>query len=308
MRGARENEGMSAEIVVVGSLNLDFVVPVPHHPAPGDTVLGGDHRRHCGGKGANQAVAAARLGRSVAMIGRVGDDDSGRTLTSALEADGVDIAHVRVDPDAPTGIALIAVDRSGENAIVVSPGANARLTPSDVSEAPPLAHASVVLMQLEVPLDSVARAAEAASGTVVLNPAPARALPPELLHSVDVLVPNRGELAALTGGSEPRDLDAVIASARLLEGPSAVVVTLGAEGAALVTPEDALHLPAFDVEAVDTTGAGDAFCGALADALVRGEDLPAAARWATATAACSVTRAGAQDSLPMRSEVEQLVA
>jgi ribokinase len=300
---------MPPEIAVVGSLNLDIVVPVPEHPAPGDTVLGGDHRRHFGGKGANQAVAAARLGRTVAMTGRVGDDEPGRSLTSALAGDGVSVDGVRVDPDAPTGLALITVDPSGENAIVVSPGANARLSVEDVSEdAASIAGAGVVLLQLEIPIEAVTRAADATEGTVILNPAPARPLPGELLRAIDVLVPNRGELAVLAGGLEDEEPDALVAAARALEGPGAIVVTLGAEGSLLVTMDDALHVPAFDVEPVDTTGAGDAFCGALADALVRGEKLADAVRWATAAGACAVTRPGAQDSLPTRAEVEQLLA
>jgi ribokinase len=300
---------MSPEIVVVGSLNLDIVVPVPEHPAPGDTVLGGDYRRHCGGKGANQAVAAARLGRSVDMIGCVGDDEPGRTLTSALAGDGVRVDGVRVGPESPTGLALITVDPAGENAIVVSPGANAQLSVKDVSEASArIAEAGVVLLQLEVPIDTVTRAAEIAAGVVILNPAPAQALPAALLSSVDLLVPNRGELAVLAGRDEGKELDEVISAARALDGPSAVVVTLGAEGAVLITADDALHVPAFDVEPVDTTGAGDAFCGALADALVRGDELAEAVRWATAAGACAVTKPGAQDSLPTRAEVEQLLA
>ena len=301
---------MGPEIVVVGSLNLDIVVAVPTHPAPGETVLGGDHRRHCGGKGANQAVAAARFGRSVDMVGCVGDDEAGRTLTSALARDGVRVDHVRVEAEAPTGLALITVDDdSGENAIVVSPGANARLTLDDVSRASvPVAGANVLLLQLEVPIDTVTQAADVATGTVVLNPAPARLLPSELLRSADVLVPNRGELAVLAGGDEVRELDEVISAARALDGPAAVVVTLGAEGALYVTPDEARHVPAFAVEPVDTTGAGDAFCGALADALVRGEEMAAAVRWATAAGACAVTKPGAQDSLPTRAEVEHLLA
>ncbi len=292
---------------MVGSLNLDIVVPVPEHPAPGDTVLGGDHRRHCGGKGANQAVAAARLGRSVDMIGCVGDDEPGRTLTSALAGEGVRVDGVRVDPEAPTGLALITVDPAGENAIVVSPGANARLSFEDVSEASArIAAADAVLLQLEVPIDTVTRAAEVAAGVVILNPAPAQALSAELLSSVDLLVPNRGELAVLAGRDERKELDEVISAARALDGPSAVVVTLGAGGALLVTSDDALQVPAFEVEPVDTTGAGDAFCGALADALVRGVELPRAVRWATAAGACAVTTPGAQDSLPTRAEVAQL--
>ncbi len=293
-------------VVVVGSLNLDLVVPVPHHPAPGETVLGGDAARHPGGKGANQAVAAARLGQAVAMVGRVGDDEAGRLLTAAITGSGVVATHVTVDPDAPTGLALIDVEPSGENAIVVSPGANARVGPADVDAAADvLAAAAVTLLQLEVPLDAVAAAVARAGGTVVLNPAPARPLPGEVMAAVDVLVPNRSELALLAGAAEePRTLDEVAALARRLDGPDVVVVTLGTEGALIVEGATAHHVPARPVTAVDTTAAGDAFCGALADALVRRVPLAAAVEWATRAAAVTVTRHGAQPALPTREEVE----
>jgi ribokinase len=297
-------------VTVVGSLNLDIVVPVPHHAAPGETVLGGDHFRNPGGKGANQAVAAARLGQRVAMVGRVGADGSGRTLLAALEADGVDVARVRIDDDAPTGIALIAVDDRGENAIVVSPGANARVTAADVDDSADVLRSSpATLLQLEIPADAVRRAAKLAGGTVVLNPAPAppAPLPADLLAKVDVLVPNRVELAGLaaSGTMLPETLEQVEAMARALGVPS-VVVTLGTEGALVVEGGTSAHVPTPQVDVVDTTAAGDAFCGALADALVRGESLSEAARWAVRVAAITCTRPGAQASLPTREEVEAL--
>lgn len=298
-----------ATVAVVGSLNLDIVVPVPRHPARGETVLGGDHFRNPGGKGANQAVAAARLGQAVAMIGRVGADDFGRSLVAALEEDGVDAGNILVSEGTPTGIALIAVDERGENAIVVSPGANAAVTPGDVEAAgETLEAATVTLLQLEVPTDAVARAVALAGGTVVLNPAPAprEPLPRDLLAEVDVLVPNRVELAGLLGEDEPpRSLDRVEAMARAAGGRS-VVVTLDAEGALVVDGDAALHVPAPQVEAVDTTAAGDSFCGALADALVRGQPLVEAVEWAVRAAAITCTRRGAQASLPRRDEVEAL--
>lgn len=292
------------EVVVVGSLNLDLVVPVARHPAPGETVLGGDPARHPGGKGANQAVAAARLGRRVAMIGCVGDDDAGRVLTGALHENGVDTAGVRVVDGVPTGLALITVDERAENMIVVSPGANARLSVGDVAAAGTIAESAVVLLQLEVPDEAVTAAAQAAHGIVVLNPAPARPLPAALLARADVLVPNRTELALLAHGEESADLDGVAALARALDGPSAVVVTLGADGALVVDGDSVAHVPAVPVTPVDTTAAGDAFCGALADALAGGGDLVEAARWAACVAAVAVTRHGAQPSLPRRDEVE----
>jgi ribokinase len=282
-------------IALVGSINLDIVVGVDRHPAPGETVLGDDRQELPGGKGANQAVAAARLGAEVAFVGRVGDDDAGRRLRDGLAAEGVDVTHVRVDADAPTGVALIAVDRAGENTIVVSSGANARVSAADVEAARDvLANAAVTLVQHEVPEEAVAAAIAAAGGTVVLNPAPAR----PIVAPVDVLVPNRGELEALAGrAGDP------VALARSLDPARAVVVTLGNEGAAVIEGSRVERIPAPRVDAVDTTGAGDAFCGALAEALDAGADLVEAARWAVRAAAASVTRPGAQGGLPRRADL-----
>jgi ribokinase len=281
-------------IAVVGSINLDLVVSVEHHPAPGETVVGGDCRQLAGGKGANQAVAAARLGSAVAMVGRVGADTQGTWLRGALAGERVDVRHVRTDRHEHTGMAMIAVDQTGENTIVVSPGANDHVSARDVAKAGELVSAAdVVLLQHEVPDEAVAAAIEAAQGTVVLNPAPARSL----AGAVDVLVPNRGELEALTGGSG----DPVVL-ARSIAGAGAVVVTLGAEGAVVVEDERAERIPAPRVNAVDTTGAGDAFCGALAGALSSGATLVEAARWAVRVAAVSVTRLGAQSGLPWRED------
>jgi ribokinase len=282
-------------IALVGSINLDVVVGVERHPVPGETVVGGDRRELPGGKGANQAVAAARLGATVHFVGRVGDDDAGRRLRDGLAAEGVDVTHVRVDPDAPTGMALIAVDGAGENTIVVSPGANARVGAADVEAARDvLAGAAVTLVQHEVPEDAVAAAIAGAGGTVVLNPAPAR----PIAAPVDVLAPNRGELEALAGrAGDPIDL------ARTLDAARAVVVTLGSEGAAVIEGSRVERIPAPRVDAVDTTGAGDAFCGALAQALDAGADLVEAARWAVRAAAASVTKPGAQGGLPRAADL-----
>jgi ribokinase len=299
---------MNPEVVVVGSLNLDFVVPVPHLPAPGETIAGGQHFKTLGGKGANQAVAAARLGASVAMVGRVGDDAEGLDCVAGIERDGVDATFVVRDEDVPTGLALIAVDPQGENSIVVGQGSNARLCVADVRSAEALLRdARVTVAQLEIPMDSVHAAAASAGGTFILNPAPARPLPPEILRRVDVLTPNEIELAMLAGARVDSMRD-VVEAARDIDGPDAVVVTLGAQGAVVVTPDRAVELPALRVEVVDTTAAGDAFCGALAEALARGEELVPAAEWAVAAAAVSVTRMGAQPSLPTREEVERLLA
>jgi ribokinase len=283
-------------IALVGSINLDIVVEVERHPAAGETVIGGDRRELPGGKGANQAVAAARLGAEVAFVGRVGADDAGRRLRDGLASEGVDVAHVIVDPDAPTGVALIAVDGAGENTIVVSSGANARVSPADVEAARVvLAGAAVTLVQHEVPEEAVVAALGAGGGALVLNPAPAR----PLVAAVDVLVPNRGELEALAGrAGDPVEL------ARALPLAGAVVVTLGSEGAVVVEGERVERVPAPQVEAVDTTGAGDAFCGALAQALDAGAELVEAARWATRAAAASVTRPGAQGGLPRREDLD----
>ena len=294
------------EVAVVGSLNLDLVVRVARLPGPGETVPGDDVFRNPGGKGANQAVAAARLGRRVAMVGRVGDDDAGRELLGSLEADAVDTSQVRVVAGVPSGIALITVSEDGENQIVVSPGANARLTPDDVGQAgAALGAAAVTLLQLEVPLEAVAAAARAAGGTVVLNPAPVRDLPEELLAEVDVLVPNRVELAQLAGGAEP----GTVAEATRLAGrlpARAVVVTLGADGCLVIEHGDATHVPAVPVRAVDTTAAGDAFCGGLADALAGGATLEDAARRAVRVAAAACLRPGAQASLPTPGDLQAL--
>jgi ribokinase len=295
-------------VAVVGSLNLDLVVRVPELPGPGETVSGGDLFRNPGGKGANQAVAAARLGRPVAMVGCVGDDQAGRDLLASLEADGVDASRVRVVDGVPSGTAFITVREDGENQIVVSPGANARLGPDDVAAAAPvLRAASVTLLQLEVPLEAVAAAAGAAGGLVVLNPAPVRALPGELLGLLDVLVPNRVELARLAGGPVPRSVEE---AARLAGGLAAraVVVTLGADGALVVADGRSSHVPAVPVQPVDTTAAGDAFCGGLADALAAGAGLEDAARRAARVAAAACLRPGAQTSLPTPAELAALPA
>lgn len=295
-------------VAVVGSLNYDLVVPVEHHPTPGETVLGGNYFKTPGGKGANQAVAAARLGQHVAMIGRVGRDEFGQELLEALKRDGVDTAHTQATPEAPTGVAFIQVSTSGENSIVVSPGANALLSPDDVRAAASLLDkAAVTLLQLEVPLETIRAAAELASGTVILNPAPAQALPQDLLENIDVIVPNQGELARLLGAAPPETLEEVAELARCVPGSAAVVVTLGAQGALLVVGDETKHVPGVPVEVVDTTAAGDCFCGALADALARGNDLAEAVNWAVQAAALAVTRPGAQASLPRRHELADLV-
>lgn len=299
---------MALEIVVVGSCNLDLVVGVEHVPLVGETVLGGDLQQIPGGKGANQAVAAARLGRAVSMVGRVGDDDAGVRLRGSLEAEGIDAATVLTTPDVPSGVAFIAVQADGDNSIVVSPGANGHVTPDDVVAADVVAAAPVLLLQAEIPLAATIEAARVAQGLVIWNPAPAPrdGVPLELLESVDVLVPNQTELALLAGHAGPVGPPEAIRLASQLPAAS-VVVTLGSKGALAVAGGDAVHVPAPDVRPVDTTAAGDSFCGALADRLFAGDDLVAAVRWAVRVGAATTLRAGAQPSLPTPAEVAALV-
>lgn len=295
------------DVCVVGSANLDIVVSVPHHPVAGETVLGGDHARIPGGKGANQAVAAARLGRSVAFVGCVGDDAAGTELWDALAAEGIDTSFVRAVPNTPSGIALISVGPDGDNSIVVSPGANARVDEQQIADAAGLLQvAKVTLLQLEVPVGAVTEAAEAAGGLVILNPAPAQALTSRLLESVDVLVPNETELALLSGSSVASTFDEIVDQARLL--PAArTVVTLGAQGALLVDVNAVHHQAAPAVQAVDTTAAGDSFCGALADVLAEGGSLTDAVAWGVMVGAATTLRFGAQSSLPTAGEVADLL-
>jgi len=265
-------------------------------------VLATGHAAYAGGKGANQATSAARLGAKVAMVGRVGADDFGSRLVSGLNADGIDTTHVAIDDVAGTGLALINVDDSGENAISVSAGANARVTADDVAAAADLiGQAAVVLMQLEVPVDAIQAAAAIARGTVILNPAPAAVLPDSLLDQVDILIPNESELALLSSLPVRNPGEAASAAAAL--AVKDVVITMGSQGALIVGKSGATHVVALPVDAVDTTGAGDAFCGALAAELARGAYLEAAVRFAGRVAAISVKRHGAQASMPTRDEV-----
>ncbi len=297
---------MPGHIVVVGSLNMDLVVRVAHHPQVGETILADDFHTFPGGKGANQAVAAARLGGQVQMVGRVGVDGYGDSLLQTLARDGVDTQRILRTPDAPTGIALIPVDARGQNIIIVVSGANARVTPADVLAAEEvIAGAGILLVQLETPLDAVTQAVELAHKRgvrVVLNPAPAQPLAPSLLARIDYMIPNQSELALLTGLESPR------AAIRRLQGwgVERIILTLGEDGVLVVDGEKEIHLPAHRVNVVDTTAAGDAFVGAFAVALIEGRSLVDAAAWANSAGALAVTRAGAQPSLPTRGEVEKM--
>ncbi|PKQ20803.1 MAG: ribokinase [Actinobacteria bacterium HGW-Actinobacteria-6] len=292
-----------SEVVVIGSINVDRSVSVPGAPLRGATLLGGGVRRGPGGKGANQAVALARLGRSVAMIGAVGNDADGDWMLSILAEEGIDVSGVVRVPD-PTGQAFIFVESDGESTIVVSPGANSALTPELLDNSrDAIASARCVLVQQEIPSATVERAAELAEGIFVLNPAPARPVSEELLARVDVLVPNRFELAGLTGGLVPQSTDDVARMALAFGGSQAVVVTLGSDGAVVAEAGVASEVPATRVEAVDATAAGDTFCGALVDALLDGMSLVGASAWASRAAAFAVSRHGAQESIPYRADV-----
>ncbi|MFH9858389.1 ribokinase [Streptomyces sp. NPDC017202] len=301
------------DLLVVGSANADLVIGVERRPAAGETVLGSDLAVHPGGKGANQAVAAARLGARTALLARIGDDAYGRLLLESQRAAGVDTVGVLVG-GAPTGIALITVDPSGDNSIVVSPGANGRLTPDDVRAAAGLCHASrVVSAQLEIPLETVVEVVRnlAPDSRFVLNPSPPRPLPAEVLAACDPLIVNEHEAKVILGETEAGDAEAGDrpedwARALLAKGPKSVVVTLGAAGALVASAEGVERVAAVKVDAVDTTGAGDSFTAALAWKLGAGSSLAEAAAYAARVGAVAVTRRGAQESFPTASEVDAL--
>ncbi|MCX4908567.1 ribokinase [Streptomyces sp. NBC_00878] len=295
------------DLLVVGSANADLVIGVERRPGAGETVLGSDLAIHPGGKGANQAVAAARLGARTGLLARVGDDAHGRLLLDSQRDAGVDTAGVLIG-GAPTGVALITVDPSGDNSIVVSPGANGRLTPDDVRDAAALFEASrVVSAQLEIPLETVEEVVRSLpSGTrFVLNPSPPRELPPAVLAACDPLIVNEHE-ARVVLGADPGGTPERWAEALLALGPRSVVVTLGEEGALVADASGTARVPSVKVAAVDTTGAGDSFTAALAWRLGTGESLADAAAYAARVGAAAVTREGAQASFPTAEEVAAL--
>lgn len=295
---------MSGHILVVGSINMDLVVRTERHPQPGETVLGSKFMTYPGGKGANQAVAAARAGGKVKMIGRIGDDAFGDTLQAGLQSNHVDTTCVVRTPGAASGVALITLDNLGQNTIVVAAGANSLLTPGDIHEFSPVFEgASVLLLQLEIPLETAAKAMAMAKFygvKVILNPAPATGLSGSLLAQVDYLVPNQTELALLTG----MQVVSLAADALQSLGTGAVIVTLGGEGVLVYKGSENFHLTSHVVPVVDTVAAGDAFVGAFAVAISEGLSLRDAAERGNAAGAISVTRMGAQPSLPTRQEID----
>jgi ribokinase len=299
---------MSGGIVVVGSLNMDLVVRAPRHPQVGETIIGSDFGTYPGGKGANQAVAAARLGGAVKMIGRVGQDDFGQALLRNVSDNGVDTTFILRDPLSATGVALITVDDAGQNTIVVASGANARLTPEDVARAETAFEgASVLLLQLETPLLTISAAIQLAQRyglRVVLNPAPAQKIDAGLLAAADYLIPNQTELA-LIAGLQP--LDEAVAVLQRWGVPN-LIVTLGEQGVLIAEGGRQTRLPAHPVEVVDTTAAGDAFVGAFAVALTQGLSTQESAAWGNAAGALAVTRPGAQPSLPNRAELDEFLS
>jgi ribokinase len=302
---------MSAPITVVGSLNMDFVVQVETLPLPGETVLGGGFATIPGGKGANQAVAAGRLGGRVRMVGRVGDDVFGGQLKDALASAGVDTGAVLATRSTPSGVALILVQAGGQNQIVVASGANARLAPEDVVRALERAAEGFLLLQLESPMETIETAASLGRRqgmTVVLDPAPARPLADALLASVDVLTPNESEAMVLLDrreGTVSLEDAPEVARALRRRGPRTVILKMGEKGAFLDDGTGGRHLPGLKVKAVDATAAGDTLNGALAVALAEGRAMAESLAFANAAAAISVTRLGAQASIPSRHEVER---
>jgi len=294
---------MRKHILVVGSLNMDLVVRTIRHPQIGETVIGHDFRKYPGGKGANQAVAVARLGCPVKMIGRVGTDAFGQDLVSVITADQVDHSYVLRDEQTATGVAFVTVDDDGQNTIVVASGANAHLSAEDINAAEgAFVGASLLLIQLEVPLSAVERAIDLArqnGAQIVLNPAPAQLLESDLLEQVDFLIPNQTELALLAGQESTSASIDVLRSM----GVKRLVVTLGESGVLVIDNDGREHIPAHKVPVVDTTAAGDAFAGAFAVALNEGLSIKEAAEWGNAAGALAVTRPGAQPSLPTRQEL-----
>jgi ribokinase len=317
------------DILVVGSMNADLVIRAPRFPQPGETISGEDLQIIPGGKGANQAIAAARQGTSVTMVGRVGNDSFGPELINNLKRNNVDTSHVQIDSRSATGTAIIIVDTNGQNSIVLSPGGNGKLSPADLDDVPFADH-KLLLLQLEIPLEVVFSAAQRAKEDglrVLLNPAPACSLPDELVSLSDFILPNETELSLLT--NQPvNDLASAGKAARTLieRGAQNVIVTLGANGALIVSGQQATHVNTYQVDVVDTTAAGDAFIGGFAAKLLESDGKPSgrqeqvspgrhgdalalqnAVRCGCACGALAATKFGAQPSLPTREEAERFI-
>jgi ribokinase len=299
----------SKKIIVIGSSNMDMVVKTDHIPVPGETVLSGSFFMNAGGKGANQAVAVARLGGEVSFISKMGNDVFGKQFAQLFSDEGIDTRYIVSDENLPSGVALITVDKAGENSIVVASGANANLKPADIGEdaRKQIAEASILLMQLEIPMETVefaARQAAAHGVRVILNPAPVDILTTELLSHIDIITPNQTE-AEMISGIKVVDIESSKKAARVIceKGVNSVVITMGARGSVIFHKETFSVVPAPVVKAIDTTAAGDVFNGALAVALSEGQELPAAVDFANRAAAISVTRLGAQQSIPYRNEL-----
>lgn len=299
------------QVLVIGSSNTDLVVRTPRLPAPGETLLGGTFFTAAGGKGANQAVAAARAGAQVTFIARLGRDDFGTQALTGFKHEGLNTDWIISDPDLASGVAFIMVDAKGENSIVVASGANAALSPVQIDmAAPAFARANICLLQLETPLETVAHAiflAAQNNARVILNPAPAADLPAEIWPHLYLVTPNETETEILTG-INPIDKKSTLAAAmHLLEkGAQNAIITQGSQGAFVATPDQTFQIPAFETTVTDTTAAGDAFNGALACALSEGWPLKTAVRFANAAGALTVSKAGAQPAIPTRQEISQL--
>ena len=301
----------SKKIVVVGSCNTDMVIKADRLPVPGETILGGTFFMNPGGKGANQAVAASRLGGNVTLISKTGNDVFGKQSVMLYAAENIKTDFIYSDPKHPSGVALITVDSQGENCIVVASGANAYLTPSDIDKASAeIENSDLVLMQLEIPIETVEYVAEMASKKgikVILNPAPARALSDNLLKHLYIIIPNKSE-AEILSGIKVSDIESAKQAADIIsaKGVEIVVITLGSQGALIKEYKEYLFVEAFKVDALDTTAAGDTFCGAVCVGLSEGRTILESVKLAARAAAITVTRMGAQASIPHRSELSSL--
>jgi ribokinase len=297
----------SNSILVIGSTNTDMVIKSVKLPLPGETVLGGTFFMNAGGKGANQAVAAARLGGKVSFVAKVGNDIFGKQTLNNLQKENINIDYVFVDDEAPSGTALIMVNQKGENCIVVAPGANANLLPSDIEIAKEISVAGLILMQLEIPMETIAAVVKIAYSNkqkVIINPAPAQPIDDNLLKDIFLIIPNETEANLLTGITVTDEASASEAADVFLnKGVQNVIITMGKQGAFFKNDNDKFIVNAPDVKAIDTTAAGDTFCGALAVALTERKNWRKAIQFAVEAASVSVTRIGAQSSVPHRNEI-----